>query len=120
MDEKRDEGETVITMGNAENTKLNIENEKIVAQIKNKYPPAKIFLFGSCAFGTAQKNSDIDLCIVMDTKDKRRLLKDLYYNIDSEKPVDFLLYTPAEWERCISDKTSFANKIFHSGVALHG
>ncbi len=107
-------------MENVENTKLNNENEKIVAQIKNKYSPAKIFLFGSCASGTAKKNSDIDLCIVMDTKDKRRLLTDLYYNIDSEKPVDFLLYTPAEWDCCISDKTSFAYKIFHSGVALHG
>lgn len=98
----------------------NIENEKIIAQIKNKYSPDKILLFGSNAKGTAKKNSDIDLCIVINTKDKRRLLTDLYYNITSEKPVDFLLYTPAEWDYCINDKTSFAYKILHSGVVLHG
>ncbi|HOD41127.1 MAG TPA: nucleotidyltransferase domain-containing protein [Candidatus Wallbacteria bacterium] len=97
-----------------------MEREKIVAQIVKKYAPERIFLFGSSARGTAKKNSDIDLCIIMSTNDKRKLLTDLYYNITSEKPVDFLLYTPAEWERCISDKTSFAYKILHSGVVLHG
>lgn len=97
-----------------------IESEKIAAQIINKYAPERIFLFGSSARGTAKKNSDIDLCIIMNTTNKRRLLADLYYNIASEKPVDFLLYTPAEWDQCISDKTSFAYKILHSGVALHG
>lgn len=107
-------------MENIESIKLNDENEKIVAQIKKKYSPDKIFLFGSRAKGTAKKNSDIDLCIIMKTDNKRRILTDLYYNISSEKAIDFLLYTPAEWERCIDDKTSFAYKILHSGVVLHG
>ena len=94
--------------------------ENITEQIINQYAPNKILLFGSQAKGVATHKSDIDLCVVVNTPNKRRLLADMYYTIDTERPVDILLYTPNEWEACINDTTSFAYKIQTEGVALYG
>lgn len=57
-----------------------IQNEidSIKEQIVSQYAPSKIVLFGSQAKRTATKKSDIDLCIVKDTDNKRDLLTDMY------------------------------------------
>ena len=94
--------------------------DNITKQIITQYSPNKIMLFGSQAKDRATAKSDIDLCVVVDTPNKRRLLADMYYTIDSEKPIDILLYTPNEWETCVNDTTSFAHKINTEGVALYG
>lgn len=94
--------------------------DAIIHQIIKSYSPEKILLFGSQAKGTAHYNSDIDLCIIKPTENKRKLIAEMYLNIESEKPIDILLYTPEEWKQCISDKTSFAYKINKEGVTLHG
>lgn len=92
----------------------------ISAQIYNSYSPTYIYLFGSHAKGTATNKSDIDLCVVIDTNDKRNLIADMYCSITSDIPVDILLYTPSEWKQCIDDRTSFAYKIANEGMKLYG
>lgn len=87
------------------------EIENIKSQIIEKYLPCKVILFGSQAKGTARKNSDIDLCVIKNTDNKRELLTDMYLNIDSNKPFDIILYTEEEWEQCIKDSASFARLI---------
>lgn len=94
--------------------------EQLTSQLVARYRPVKILLFGSQANGTATDLSDVDVCVVVDTDNKRRLLADMYYVIDIEKPVDILLYTPAEWEACLADQLSFAYKINREGVVLYG
>ena len=94
--------------------------EDITKQILQNYSPLHIYLFGSQAKKTARPNSDIDLCVVMEAENKRRILADMYLSIESEKPVDILLYTPSEWRACVEDKTSFAYKINREGVKLYG
>ncbi|MCK9479782.1 MAG: nucleotidyltransferase domain-containing protein [Firmicutes bacterium] len=94
--------------------------EHITKQIISSYSPEKILLFGSQAKGISSPHSDIDLCVVATTSNKRKLLTEMYYSIESEKPIDILLYTPQEWDECIADKTSFAYKINHEGVRLYG
>jgi len=94
--------------------------DNITEQIVTQYSPNKIMLFGSQAKGRATAKSDIDLCVVVDTQNKRRLIADMYYTLESEKPVDILIYTPNEWEECVDDTTSFAYKIKEEGVALYG
>ena len=92
----------------------------ITDQIYKSYSPTYIYLFGSQAKGTATDKSDIDLCIVVDTNNKRNLITDMYCSIDSDKPFDLVLYTPDEWQQCVSDTTSFAYKIANEGVKLYG
>lgn len=92
---------------------------EIVRQITDKFAPEKIYLFGSRAKGTATKSSDIDLCVIMDTNDKRKTISDLYCSIECNYPIDLLLYTPSEWEKCVLDETSFAYLINSKGVLLY-
>jgi predicted nucleotidyltransferase len=94
--------------------------EYITKQIVSHYSPNKILLFGSQATGIVSANSDIDLCVIVDTPNKRRLLADMYYTIETERPIDILLYTPSEWATCVNDSTSFAYKINTEGVVLFG
>lgn len=94
--------------------------QTIQEQIIRLCVPQKILLFGSQAKGTATAKSDIDLCIVASTQDKRSLLTDLYCDTESETPIDFLLYTPEEWAQSVADSQSFAHKLNREGVVLYG
>jgi predicted nucleotidyltransferase len=94
--------------------------DKITEEIINKFNPTKIILFGSIANGTYKSDSDIDLCIIKDTQNKRNLTANIYTEIDCEMPFDILVYTNEEWERNINDLSSFAYKINTSGVILYG
>jgi len=40
--------------------------------------------------------------------------------LDFDKPIDILLYTPEEWLHLTADESSFAYKIKESGVCLYG
>lgn len=99
---------------------LTNEINLIKEQIVSLYNPSKIILFGSQAKGTATIKSDIDLCVVKDTENKRELLADMYLNIESSKPFDLLLYTEAEWNQCVNDTTSFAYLIDKKGTVIYG
>ncbi|MEI6062840.1 MAG: nucleotidyltransferase domain-containing protein, partial [Bacteroidota bacterium] len=85
-------------------------------QIVSQFIPQKIILFGSTAKGISRTNSDIDLCIIIETTDKKELLTQMYLNIDSYKPIDFIVYTPYEWINLINDKSSFAHLINTKGI----
>lgn len=92
----------------------------ITKQLVDKYDIEKIILFGSLAKGVIHKDSDLDLCVVMETNDKKSLLQDMYISIESDISFDIKLYTKKEWEKNITDKTSFAYKILSEGVLLYG
>lgn len=99
---------------------IDMEIKKITSQIINIYNPQKLIMFGSQAKNTANNESDIDLCLVIKTSDKRNLLTDMYLNIDCDKPFDLLLYTPDEWKECVLDHMSFAYVINKEGIVLYG
>lgn len=94
--------------------------ENIKKQLVEKYEPKEIIVFGSVAKGVFKANSDIDLCIIKDTNDKRKLLTDMYVEIESSVPFDLLLYTVEEWNKCVNDKSSFAYVINSTGVKIYG
>ena len=59
-------------------------------------------LFGSRAWGKPNKHSDVDLILVSEKFRRKRWLNrspDLYMMWDLKYPVDFLCYTPEEFER---------------------
>lgn len=100
--------------------KFNKEVDYIREQIVKKYDPKAIMLFGSLAKGIFKDNSDIDLCVIKNTDDKRKLLTDMYVCIDSGIPFDLVLYTIDEWNKFANDKSSFAYTINNTGVKIYG
>ncbi len=100
--------------------RASVDIDNITKQLISMYLPKRLLLFGSQARDTAASNSDIDLCVVVDTNNKRALLTEMYMNIEASKPFDLLLYTPDEWQNCLTDKTSIAYKINREGLLLYG
>lgn len=93
--------------------------DEIIAVARN-YEIQCIILFGSRAKGKEREESDIDICVIADTSNKRRLAASLSAEIDCELPIDIIVYTPDEWNECIKDKTSFASVILAEGRVIYG
>lgn len=96
------------------------EIEKIKEQIINRYNPEDIILFGSCAKGRVSRNSDIDICLILDTDDKRQTVREILTGIEYNIDLEVVIYTPQEWQRYKGDKATFAGIINRTGVSLIG
>lgn len=83
--------------------------------------PKAIILFGSRAEGTAKKDSDYDLLVVMEVADRshsrtvpvQRLLMGLGV------PFDVIVYTPEEWDSYRRHPLALAHAIEKRGKVLH-
>jgi len=74
--------------------------DEAVRRIVEQFHPAKIILFGSHARGSADRDSDVDLLIVMDVKDsKRKQAVEIDLALaDRTFPLDLIVVTPEEFE----------------------
>lgn len=99
---------------------MNQNIEDIKQQIIDKFNPKEIYLFGSYAKGVVTQHSDIDICVIIDTDNKRQLTQKIYLEVESDMDFDIVIYTPLEWEKYKEDKATFANIINSTGVSLHG
>lgn len=99
-----------------------LENvESIKNQLIEKYKPDKIILFGSAIWEDREIN-DIDLFII-----KRDVpyygadrIRELYKLMDTDIPVDYLVYKPEEVEERLSLQDPFIKKIFQKGKVIYG
>ncbi len=99
---------------------LTKEIDNIVTQIVEKFNPLDIFIFGSYAKGLINKRSDIDLCIIKNTKDKRKLVEQILIEVDYDRDLDVVVYTKEEWDKYKKDPSTFANIIFRTGGSILG
>ena len=103
---------------------IKYEIDKLVTEIKNKFPETEIILFGSYANGKATSESDIDLCIIIEQSLMRKidLIKEIRKVIApiSTKPVDIIVYNRDEFIRRSELKlnTTFEFKIKNEGLKI--
>ena len=91
-----------------------MEDEKVrylidnyIEKIKDIYAANEVWLWGSRAYGTPNKYSDIDLIVVSDKFSKIKFIRRMYEFISklgllldrNAAVVDALCYTPEEFER---------------------
>jgi len=90
--------------------------------IMQRLNPAKIFLFGSYADGTATAESDVDLMVVMDSElppHKRNImLKRLFPK--RAFSLDAFVYTPQEFQRYKDTPGTVVYQAVHYGKLLYG
>ena len=77
-----------------------------LARLVELAKPEVVILFGSWAEGRARPDSDVDLVVVARTRNTWHLAGQLYllwYEVMDERslivPVDFLVYTPRQFEK---------------------
>ena len=93
-----------------------------VKRIADELDPEKIILFGSYAYGTPTPDSDVDLLVIMNTRQKT---KDRYLTVGRllrprQFPVDIIVKTPKEVERALKNrKNFFIHDIITRGKVLY-
>ena len=102
----------------------NDEIKVLVRKIADKYKPKKIILFGSTARGEEKNNSDIDILIIKDSKEKRpyRVKKvfEAVRTIQRTYALDVIVYTPDEINKRLSLGDYFIQRILDEGKTLYG
>jgi len=95
----------------------------IVEKIKKGYNPEKIILFGSYAYGTPTKESDIDMLIIKKT-DGRPIDRRIYVRrlVDFKEPVAFspIVLLPSEVRYLQEIGDPFIKEILTKGEVLYG
>lgn len=93
---------------------------EFVDKIAKKFKPEKIILFGSYGYGAPNKDSDVDILVVIHSK-KRPV--DLAIQIRSAVrasfPVDLLVRTPKQIEKRLSMNDFFIKEIVTKGKILY-
>jgi len=112
-----------VVMPHINEIKSDLETLKEI--ILEKVPTEQIWLFGSYAYGTPHKNSDIDIYIVMKDNTQMREL-DAMTEVNTErifrrtkKPVD-LLATKLNRFNYRAENFSMERKIKNEGVKIYG
>jgi len=105
-----------------ENLRTTIKNSADI--IRDKFSVKKIILFGSSAYGVSDRDSDIDLCIIIDMTSRRKIdtirdiRRELAHNYSS--PFDILVYSEKEFNERAALKNSFEYDIANKGTVLVG
>ena len=93
----------------------------VVRRIVKQLHPDKIILFGSYAYGTPTRNSDVDLLVVMKTTapSKERSWPVSRLLIPRPFPVDILVRTPEEIQSALEKGDYFIEGIVTQGKVLY-
>lgn len=91
--------------------------------------PYLIMLFGSYAWGTPHKDSDIDLLVVTnddfmpENYDEKLTLslkvKRQIFEINKQVAIDLIVYTRPMYQRFIELQSSFSREILSKGIILY-
>lgn len=82
--------------------------------------PAKVILFGSYAYGTPRKDSDIDLLIVLDTdKNFHQRVQQVRPLLPASKAIDLIVLTPVEYQKA-RVSNSLVAEIASRGKVIYG
>ncbi len=92
-----------------------------VQRIAQELKPEKIILFGSYAYGTPDRHSDVDLLVIMKTK---AFLKERSWAVSRlllprPFPVDILVKTPGEVKKALEAGDFFLKEILTRGKVLY-
>ena len=94
---------------------------KITERIVAAYQPQQIILFGSCAYGQPDEDSDIDLLVGMESTlrpvERARQLSDLFP--DRRFGIDILVRTPQEIAHRLAVGDEFLSDIIERGKVLY-
>ncbi len=98
---------------------------EVTRRIVNKLDPDEVILFGSYAWGTPHKDSDLDLCVILpdDIPDFNRIewgVRALNALDDMTVDVDVLIKTRSDVDTFKIVPASLTRKIVKEGKLLYG
>ena len=93
---------------------------RYVDELAKRFHPERIILFGSCAYGTPNRDSDVDLLVVMDFEGRpQEQTFEIRRALPRSFPLDLLVRRPEEIRRRIKLGDFFMREIIEKGVVLY-
>jgi predicted nucleotidyltransferase len=93
---------------------------KFARQIAQRFDPEKIILFGSYAYGQPTPDSDVDLLVVMPTRNQIEQAVRIDEAIDQRGfPLDLIVRTPKSLAERLRLGDCFMQEIMTRGKVLH-
>ena len=100
--------------------------KEIIEEVKKRlievYNPIAIYVFGSYAWGTPTKESDLDLLIVIDESDEKSYKRPVaghYALRELDVPKDLIVKTKEEFENSSSNSATLIYKIKKDGKLVY-
>jgi uncharacterized protein len=92
---------------------------RFARRIAERFQPDKIILFGSYAYGTPHNESDVDLLVIMRTRNA--IDQSIRIKTAFERPfsLDLIVRTPYQIERGLKDDNWFLREIMEKGKVLY-
>ena len=92
---------------------------RFARRIAERFQPDKIILFGSYAYGKPHNESDVDLLVIMRTKNA--IDQAIRISLAFERPFSFdlIVRTPWQIERGLKDDNWFLREIIEKGKVLY-
>jgi predicted nucleotidyltransferase len=87
--------------------------------IAEEFHPDKIILFGSYAWGTPHRDSDVDLLVVMPAYNQHNQAVRILWRLAAPFPVDLIVRTPKEMKWRLAEGESFTTTIVSQGKVLY-
>jgi len=95
----------------------------IAEKISEEYKPEKIILYGSFAYGHPDRDSDIDLLIIKDTRarpiDRRVSVRRMVSALRKGRPFSSIVVTPKELKNRLEIGDQFFEEILSKGEVLY-
>ena len=95
--------------------------ETVKTRLEAVYNPLSLYIFGSYAWGTPTKDSDLDLVVVVESSDKRpykRSIEGIRALRGLGIAKDILVYTKDEFKILSQDISSLLYKVEREGIRL--
>lgn len=96
--------------------------DEIKTRLLKVYNPKAIYLFGSFAWGIPNKNSDLDIAVIVDQSNEKpykRVQKGLLELWDMKQAIDLLVYTSKEFDLRADHPSTLQYKIGKNGIKIY-
>src|SRR5260370_30179413 len=92
---------------------------RFARRIAERFQPEKIILFGSYAYGKPHEESDVDLLVIMRTKNAIDQSIRICLAFEQLFSLDLIVRTPWQIERGLKDDNWFLREIMEKGKVLY-
>ena len=92
---------------------------RFARRIARRFRPQKILLFGSYAYGKPHRESDVDLLVIMRTRNAIDQSVRILLAFERPFSLDLIVRTPWQIERGLQDDNWFLREIVEKGKVLY-
>jgi predicted nucleotidyltransferase len=92
---------------------------KYVRQVVEKFHPERVILFGSHAYGKPDADSDVDLLVVMPTRDELSQAVRIDLAVPAPFSLDLIVRTPENLAKRLGWNDWFLREVVEKGIVLH-